>query len=84
MKKIRITKQHIKDFNKAIRAWKDNGSFKNDKGMLACYKKDRADMRKIVTMLKKGQFSEAGEAMWGLDTIVRDQIPNSVYDLVVN
>lgn len=82
MKKIRIKKQYIKDFEKAIKAWKAQRG--DDKELIACYKNDRADLRKIVSFIKKRQFKEADEAIYELDTVVRDQVPEEIYDLIVN
>lgn len=75
----KITKKDMASFQKSIRAWKNN--FK-DKEMVACYKKDRKDLRKVLSLIKKGKYSQAGKLAWDVDTIVREQIPQKVYNII--
>lgn len=43
---------------------------------------DASDLYAIGTLLKKGQVSQAKNLAWSLDTIVRDEIPDDVWDFL--
>ena len=78
---IDITKP-VRDFEKAIKAW-DCGK-EDEKDLSAADAADRKDLQKVLDLFKKGEFKKSFNAAWGLDTIVRDQIPDSVYDICHN
>lgn len=42
-----------------------------------------ADLRVILRLIEAGVLDEAAEATYCLDTLIRDQIPQRVYDAVV-
>ena len=46
------------------------------------YVKDRKDLRMIVSLIKKGNLVMAGRKAWLLDTIVREQIPNKIFNII--
>ena len=69
--------QAIEDFKKNIAAW--SCSPKEDKWLSKAYAKDRKDMRKVLTQFVKGNWEKTLELGRGLDTIVRDHIPDSVW-----
>ena len=41
-------------------------------------------MTVVLNNLKKGNFKKAHDKLYWLDTIVRDQVPNDVYDYVID
>lgn len=84
MKNIVITKEQIKNFQEVIKRWEATGYMKQDKEMVECYRKDRADLREVVSLLKRGKFEEAGSKICFLDTVVRDVVPDDIYRAVVN
>lgn len=52
-----------------------------DQEMLKAGTSDYLDLMEIVNMIEAGAEKKAiAKAMWALDTIVRDQIPNKVYN----
>ena len=79
----RITKKQIEKFEKVIRVWKAEGAMKRDKQMVLCYKNDRKDLRNIVSLIKRGEYEEAGNVAYWLDTVVRDLIPEEIYDVIM-
>lgn len=71
----------IAEFKEAIKNWKScNGD--DDKEMTKMYVSDRKDLRKILKLFKKEKYKEAYDMAWNLDTIVREQIPSSVYEII--
>ena len=76
------TKEMLERFKTNIRAWTWNN--KKEKDMVRLCKRDRADMYKIMTLLRNKKYAEAGKAMYYLDSIVRDAIPLNLYDLMVD
>lgn len=63
-------------------AWLAHGkqAFKGDKKMIAAYRDDRKQLLKVVKELDKGNFKNAAALSRSLDTIIREQIPDSVWD----
>lgn len=49
--------------------------------MVECYKADRADWEYILEQLINKEFKKAAERYSNLDTIVREQIPDRLYEL---
>jgi hypothetical protein len=43
---------------------------------------DRDDLRNVVHLMRKGELQEAAKAADSLDTLVRDAIPQKVWDLL--
>ena len=43
---------------------------------------DASDLYAVGTLLKKGQVSQAKTLAWSLDTIVRDEIPDDVWNFL--
>jgi len=81
---MKITKAMLNEFEKAIKAWDCPDSLTSDKSMVNCYNKDRRDLMVVLNNLKKGNFQKAHDKLYWLDTIVRDQVPNDVYDYVID
>lgn len=52
--------------------------------MRKMYTQDRKDLRRVHTLYKKGRWAEAGEFASHLDTAVRDEIPQSIWDSIMN
>lgn len=58
-----------------------NKSFADDPHMIEVGKNDYSDLMNIVRKIEDGDDkSSIARAMWRLDTIVRDVIPDSVYN----
>ena len=80
---MKITKTLLNKFEKAIKAWDCSvQAKKNDPEFAKMYMKDRRDLRKALNLLKKSKIKEAAEKIYWLDTIVRDQVPQEIYDLL--
>ena len=54
-----------------------------DVELAAGYAEDVADLRAILRLIETGALHEATEAIDCLDTLVRDQLPQRLYDAVV-
>ena len=81
-----ITKEQIEQIEKfeiAIKNQKAIGDHKKDKEMVALFKKDRTELREVVSLIKQGKDKQAGEMAWDLDSVVRDVIPIRVYNFIM-
>lgn len=76
----KITPKQIRRFNDAIRNWFCPDS--EDSSLVRAYIKDRLDLLGVLDLIKMGNFRQAGESASDLDTIVRDQIPRDIYDII--
>jgi hypothetical protein len=47
-----------------------------------CYAKDRKDLRHVLSLYKKGQWAKAGEFSSHLDTMVREMIPDPIWEAI--
>lgn len=61
--------------------WESRGkkSFKNDPEMIKTYKEDSTQYKKLSQLIKKGDLKKAFKYADGLDTILRDGIPDKVW-----
>jgi len=50
--------------------------------MVEVHRKDRSDLSEILDLVKEGKYKEAGTNAGNLDTIVRDEIPQNVWDII--
>jgi hypothetical protein len=63
--------------------WTDKtGDLAEDERMLKAYAQDRKDLTKVLKLCEKGEYKKAYKLAWGLDTIVRELIPESVYSYI--
>lgn len=76
---MKITKKLIAKFLKAINAWKEN---KETKDLKAVYAEDRVDLMCIYNLCKEGNLKQAASMANQLDTIVRDVIPEDLYEAI--
>ncbi len=51
--------------------------------LAAAYAEDVADLRAILRLIESGALHEATEAIDCLDTLIRDQLPQRLYDAAV-
>jgi hypothetical protein len=74
---VNLDVKAMEAMGKTIISWQptrgDNASLKK------CYTQDRKDLRKVLSLYKKGKWKEAGEFASHLDTLVRDMIPDSIW-----
>lgn len=74
-----ITKKMLKSFESAIKRWKDENE---DPEMLNVYSEDRLALTNILEALRENNNKKAWELIENLDTIVRDQVPEAIYDIL--
>ena len=65
----------------AARAWEDRADDDADPGLARVYRSDAKDLRKVARLVDAGRIQKARDAA-GLDTIVRDQLPESFFELL--
>ena len=82
--KVMTAKQVAKLIDQGAQEWEEHGknNFANDKHMLKCYASDAEDLRSIASSLRSGNFYRAATKAYGLDTIVREQIPSGVWNYI--
>lgn len=78
---MRTHTQMVANFKKAIDAWECDDAEPDMKKM---YTKDRKDLRKVLTQFKNKKYVKAFNMACDLDTLVRDQIPDDVYELMLD
>ena len=82
----RIVRNDLKQFRQSIQSWERQGQEAGRDGdaeLAAGYAEDVADLRTILRLIETGALDEAAEAIYCLDTLIRDQIPQRLYDAVV-
>jgi hypothetical protein len=82
----RIARRDLEQFRRSIKAWERQGQEAGRDGdveLAAGYAEDVADLRAILRLIETGAFHEAAEATDCSDTLVRDQLPQRLYDAVV-
>jgi hypothetical protein len=64
--------------------WNEGGkkSSKGDKKMLECYRNDRKDLKAVARLVARGKLREARDAAAELDTIVRDELPDTFFTVL--
>jgi len=68
----------LEAFDKRIKAWQpERGS---DAATKKFYATDRKDMRAVLSACRKGDWIRAGDLAGHLDTILRDEIPQLLWD----
>ncbi len=82
----RIARSDLDQFRQSIASWERQGKEAGRDGdveLAAGDAEDVADLRAILRLIVIGELHETAEAINRLDTLVRDQIPVSLYDAVV-
>ena len=81
-----IRRRKLEQFRRSIESWERQGEEAGRDGDVelgAGYAEDVADLRAILRLIETGALHEATEAIDRLDTLVRDQIPQPLYEAVV-
>ena len=81
-----IRRRELEQFRQSIESWERHGREAGRDGdveLAAGYAEDVADLRAILGLIETGALDEAAEAIDCLDTLVRDQLPQRLYDAVV-
>lgn len=73
-----------KDIREAAKSWLASGleSFKGEADMISGYRQDGRDLRAIAKLVREGKLKAAANAVHMLDTIVRDEVPDSFFALL--
>ena len=81
-----IRRCEVEQFRRSIESWERQGEEAGRDGdaeLAVGYAEDVADLRAILRLIEIGELREATEAIDCLDTLVRDQIPQRLYEGVV-
>jgi hypothetical protein len=79
----KFTKGMAKRFEAAIKAWDCDDTIGDYVAMKKIYAEDRNQLKSILKLMIEGEFGIAKSYANHLDTIVRDQIPNNVWGLLM-
>ena len=82
----RIARSDLEQFRQSIESWERQGQEAGRDGdveLAAGYAEDVADLHAILRLIESGALHEVTEAINGLDTLIRDQVPQRLYDPVV-
>ena len=80
-----IRRRELEQFRRSIASSERHGREAGRDGdveLAAGYADDVADLRAILRLIESGALHEAAEAIDCLDTLVRDQLPQRLYDAV--
>ena len=84
---IRIARSDLERFRQSIESWERQGQEAgrvSDAELAAAHAEDMADLGAILRLIETGALHEAAEAIDCLNTLVRDQLPQRLYDAVVS
>ena len=82
----RIACRDLEQFPQSIKSWKKHGreaGRDGDAELAAAHAEDMADLRAILRLIETGALHEATETIDCRDTLVRDQLPQYLYEKVV-
>ncbi len=82
-----IRRSDLEQFRQSIESWERQGQEAGRDGdveLAAGYAADVADLRAILRLIEAGALHEAAEVVDRLDTLVRDLLPQSLYEAVVS
>lgn len=74
-----LTKNMLDNFKRNIDNWVNPSP---DKTMDKVYATDRKQLLSVYNYCLKSEYKRAANLAYKLDTVVRDQIPNDVYDFL--
>jgi hypothetical protein len=78
-------KRDLVRFAAKIAAWKRDGdkwAAEGDREMAEVHEKDVGDLQAIYNAVRRGDYRDAARLARNLDTLVRDQIPNRLYNAI--
>ena len=82
----RTARNDLDQFRQSIESWERHGREAGRDGdveLAAGYAEDVADLRAILRLIETGALDEAAEAIDCLDTLVRDQLPQYLYEKMI-
>jgi hypothetical protein len=74
-----LTPEQVELFRKVIDSWTHD---ENTKDIAKAYEQDRKDLEAVLAALLEGDRGTASLLASNLDTILRDRIPNDIYELI--
>lgn len=58
--------------------------YAGEKDMLDMFKADHARLQSIAKLILRGKLATAGERAWSMDTAAREEIPEDIYDAIMD
>lgn len=77
---IPLDENAIHQMESIINRWKASPG--DDASLRKGYTQDRKDLRHVLSLYKKGEWQQAAEFSSSLDTMVREMIPDSIWNSV--
>jgi ketosteroid isomerase-like protein len=74
-------RQIASEIRTVARDWAANAEDEDDPSMVRMYRSDAEDLRKVAQLVDEGDIQGARDAA-SLDTQVREQLPQSFFDLL--
>jgi hypothetical protein len=71
--------EHLKNLARSIDEWAIQGKECSNAELAEAYASDVKDLGRVHAAIAEDDISKAAKIAFGLDTIVREQIPESVY-----
>lgn len=82
----KISRRKLDQFRESIEAWEIMGETASQNGeteMTEMHAEDVVDLRKILRLIETGAYDQAVEAIYDLDTMASDQIPDAIYNTIL-
>lgn len=82
---VRLKSSDYARFEAAIENWRKYGTRSKKEGdaeMAKLHERDVRDLQGILQLIRSGNYTRAQGRIDNLDTLVRDQIPVSIYKVV--
>ena len=82
----KISRRNLDQLRNSIEAWEIMGEAASQNGeteMAEMHAEDVVDLRKILRLIEIGALDQAVEAIYDLDTMASDQIPDAIYNTIV-
>jgi len=70
-----------REIRKAAREWGTSWDDTGDTEMIECHREDARDLMRVARLVDAGRIQAASNAC-NIDTVVRDQLPRSFFDLL--
>jgi hypothetical protein len=76
----KIPEEWLVKFEKVIDKWRHTFDADRDKEMIKVHREDAKDLTKGLNMLRAGKYEEARRHFEYLDTVVRELVPDNIWD----
>jgi hypothetical protein len=78
---MQLTSKDMNEFARSISDW--TWTADEDREMLTQYMRDREDLKYVYDLIANKEYTYAAKSAANLDTIVRDQIPVTIWNFLM-